>query len=76
MQSLLVIDDEAPILTAFERAFTSETTTVLTAKTAAEGERRFVESKPDVVVIDLSLPDTSGLECFQANFVKSIPACL
>lgn len=65
MQSLLVIDDEAPILKAFERAFSNDNTTVLTAKTAAEGEATFLEAKPDVVVIDLSLPDTSGLECFK-----------
>jgi two-component system nitrogen regulation response regulator GlnG len=65
MQRLLVIDDEAPILKAFERAFSSDSTKVLTAKNAAEGEALFIEVKPDVVVIDLSLPDTSGLECFK-----------
>ena len=67
MQSLLVIDDEIPILRAFERAFASETTNVLTAKNAADGERLFRESKPDVVVIDLSLPDISGLDCFNSH---------
>ncbi|MGB7323384.1 MAG: sigma-54 dependent transcriptional regulator [Rubripirellula sp.] len=65
MQSLLVIDDEPSILKAFERAFSSNTTTVLTAKNAAQGEAVFAKSNPDVVVIDLSLPDTSGLECFK-----------
>ncbi len=65
MQSLLVIDDEASILRAFERAFANETTAVLTAKTGREGEKQYLDSKPDVVVIDLSLPDTTGLECFK-----------
>ncbi|MCM2374108.1 sigma-54-dependent transcriptional regulator [Aporhodopirellula aestuarii] len=65
MQTLLVIDDEVPILKAFERAFTSDSTTVLTAKDAATGEATFTEAKPDVVVIDLSLPDASGLDCFK-----------
>ncbi len=65
MQSLLVIDDETSICKAFERAFTSETISVLTAKDGAEGERLFCEAKPDVVVIDLSLPDTNGLELFK-----------
>jgi len=65
MQSLLVIDDEASILRAFERAFASDTTRVLTAKTGHEGEELFRSSKPDVVIIDLSLPDTTGLECFK-----------
>jgi len=65
MQSLLVIDDEAPILKAFQRAFSNDVTTVLTAKNAVDGEATFAEARPDVVVIDLSLPDTSGLECFK-----------
>jgi len=65
MQTVLVIDDEVSILKAFERAFTDERTRVLTAQTAADGEAIFVKSKPDVVVLDLSLPDTAGLECFQ-----------
>jgi two-component system nitrogen regulation response regulator GlnG len=65
MQRLLVIDDELPILRAFERAFADEKTEVLVARNAAEGEQRFVDAKPDVVVIDLSLPDASGIDCFR-----------
>lgn len=65
MQSLLVIDDETSILKAFTRAFSDKETTVLTAKNGADGETIFVESKPDVVVIDLSLPDTTGLELYK-----------
>lgn len=65
MQSLLVIDDEPSILKAFERAFTTEATTVLTAKSGDEGESLFRERSPDVVVLDLSLPDVSGLELFK-----------
>jgi two-component system nitrogen regulation response regulator GlnG len=65
MQSLLVIDDEASICKAFERAFTSDTVTVLTARDGADGQRQFMESKPDVVVVDLSLPDTTGLDLFK-----------
>src|SRR6056297_1226739 len=65
MQTLLVIDDEPSICKAFERAFTSDTISVLTAKTGSEGEQLFLDAKPDVVVIDLSLPDTSGLELFK-----------
>ncbi|MDG2222903.1 MAG: sigma-54 dependent transcriptional regulator [Rubripirellula sp.] len=65
MQTLLVIDDEASICKAFERAFTSEHVSVLTAKNGSEGEQYFVDEKPDVVVIDLSLPDTNGLNLFK-----------
>jgi two-component system nitrogen regulation response regulator GlnG len=65
MQQLLVIDDEASILHAFQRAFSRETTKVLAAETAMEGEAIFAQANPDVVVVDLNLPDGSGLECFQ-----------
>ncbi|MCA8985486.1 MAG: sigma-54 dependent transcriptional regulator [Planctomycetaceae bacterium] len=65
MQHLLVIDDETSILKAFARAFTTDTTTVLTAKSGAEGEAIFRQNTPDVVVVDLRLPDMSGLELFQ-----------
>lgn len=65
MQRLLVIDDEAAILKAFERAFGGAGLEVLTATHAAEGEAVFERTKPDVVVLDLSLPDKSGLECFK-----------
>ncbi|MCA9026871.1 MAG: sigma-54-dependent Fis family transcriptional regulator [Planctomycetaceae bacterium] len=65
MQKLLVIDDESAILHAFERAFANEEINLLTAQTAAEGEAIFATERPDVVVLDLRLPDKSGLECFE-----------
>lgn len=65
MQSLLVIDDEASICKAFERAFSSNLVCVISAKDGAQGEKIFRDSRPDVVVIDLSLPDTNGLELFK-----------
>jgi two-component system nitrogen regulation response regulator GlnG len=65
MQRLLVIDDEPSIRHAFERAFANENTEVFSAASAADGETLFREKNPDVVVVDLRLPDASGLECFQ-----------
>ena len=65
MQTLLVIDDETSILHAFERAFSSDVTKVLTATNATAGEQTFAENRPDVVIIDLSLPDKSGMDCFR-----------
>ena len=64
MPTLLVIDDELSVLYSFQRAFTNEQTLVLSAQTAAEGLRKVRESSPDVVILDLQLPDRSGLEVF------------
>ncbi len=66
MPTLLVIDDEASILHAFRRAFKDPNLTLLTAGTAAEGLEAVAGAKPDVVILDLKLPDQSGLEAFRA----------
>jgi two-component system nitrogen regulation response regulator GlnG len=65
MTALLVIDDEPSVLYSFRKAFEGEKGRVLTAATAAEGLALFRENRPDVVVLDLQLPDRSGLEIFR-----------
>ena len=62
MAKLLVIDDEPSVLYALERFLSSDTLEVLTAATAAEGLRQVAACRPDVVVIDMRLPDRTGLE--------------
>lgn len=65
MQKLLVIDDEPSIGIAFQRAFSSDSITVITSKNATDGELTYTEDRPDVVVLDLNLPDDSGLALFK-----------
>ena len=65
MPKLLVIDDEPVILLAFERAFANDNVELITAETAAQGEQLFEIHQPDAVVLDLRLPDKSGMECFK-----------
>ena len=57
MPTLLVIDDEESVRYSFRRVFGAEGVTVLTAATAAEGLAQLAEHAPDVVVLDLQLPD-------------------
>jgi DNA-binding NtrC family response regulator len=64
MPTLLVIDDEPSILHAFRRAFRDQALTLLTASTAAEGLQLVRAAKPDVILIDIHLPDQSGLDAF------------
>jgi two-component system nitrogen regulation response regulator GlnG len=61
MPTLLIVDDETSILLAFRRAFGSAGD-VLTAETGAEGLELARQHRPDVVVLDIYLPDFSGLE--------------
>ena len=62
MATLLVVDDEASILLAFRKAFREPDVTVLTAETAARGLEIARQRQPDVIVLDVHLPDMLGLE--------------
>src|SRR5262249_53670890 len=66
MPTLLVIDDEPFILHAFRRSFREPGVQLLTAATAAEGLEAFAKHRPDVVILDVHLPDQSGLDVFRA----------
>jgi two-component system nitrogen regulation response regulator GlnG len=65
MPKLLVVDDEPIICHSFRRVFASRGVEVVTAGTVAEGWRRFEAERPDVAVLDLQLPDGSGLDLFR-----------
>jgi two-component system nitrogen regulation response regulator GlnG len=62
---LLVVDDEPIICHSFRRVFADAGVEVLTAASAAEGWARFEQDRPDVLVLDLQLPDGSGLDLFE-----------
>lgn len=62
MRTLLVIDDEDSVQYSFRRAFEGEGMRVLAALTGAAGLEQVRERNPDVIVLDLQLPDGSGLE--------------
>ncbi|MFN4258558.1 MAG: sigma-54-dependent transcriptional regulator [Gemmataceae bacterium] len=62
---LLAIDDEATILHAFRAIFRDPDVNLLTATSAQEGLRIAAKQLPDVVLLDLTLPDMSGLEVFR-----------
>jgi two-component system, NtrC family, response regulator AtoC len=64
MPTLLVIDDEPAIRHAFQRAFGADVT-VRTATTAAEGIAAATAGHPDVIVLDVHLPDATGLDTFR-----------
>ncbi len=64
MKTLLVIDDEESVRYSFRSIFSIEGTVVLTAATGQDGLATLRSANPDVVVVDLQLPDRSGLEVF------------
>jgi len=59
---VLVIDDEPQLLRFLSAALKSHDYRVLTAATAAEGERLALGHRPDAILLDLGLPDRDGLD--------------
>src|SRR5689334_22564175 len=64
MADVLIIDDEPFIRHAFRKAFEETEFTLRTAASAAEGLEQVARHRPSVVVLDINLPDQSGLEVF------------
>lgn len=59
---ILVVDDEARILTALRRVLRREPYEILTAETPAEALRLLDSHRVDLVVSDHKMPGMSGLE--------------
>ena len=63
---LLIIDDEPGILETVEGKMRKEGYTTFTADSAEEGMRLFRRIKPDLVILDIMLPQRSGFEFCRA----------
>ena len=57
---ILVIDDEIPIRRLLEITLQSNGYNVLQAATSREGLTKTVSHSPDLIILDLGLPDESG----------------
>jgi two-component system, OmpR family, KDP operon response regulator KdpE len=62
MTSVLVIDDEASILRALRINLTAREYVVHTASDGTAGLRSASSDRPDVIILDLGLPDMDGAE--------------
>jgi len=64
MPILLLVDDEASIQHAFRRVFRQPDLEVVTASDGAEGLALLKARRPDVVLLDINLPDRSGMAVY------------
>jgi two-component system response regulator AtoC len=62
MGKILIIDDEYSILETLEMFLAEKGHEIYTASTGAQGMMLFEREKPDVVILDIRLPDESGLD--------------
>lgn len=60
MADVLIIEDDATIRTALVRALTARSHSTMTSPTALDGLQSLVAHRPDVVLLDLGLPDLDG----------------
>ncbi len=63
---ILIVDDEAGILTALEQILSDEGFRTLTTASGAEALEIYRRDRPDVVFLDIWLPDRDGLETLMA----------
>ncbi len=61
-KKVLVVDDEIPLLKVLIDKFTHEGFTTLEAKDGAEGLKVALSERPDVILLDLVMPEMTGLE--------------
>src|SRR4051794_2464413 len=72
MPRLLLVDDEKSVRYSVKRGFEADGVEVLTAETLKEGLALARSKSPEVIVLDLQLPDGSGLDLFR-ELKKDVP---
>ena len=73
-QRVLLVEDELSIAEPFALALARNGFEPLIARTAAEALRLGVEAKPDVVLLDLALPDGDGRDvCRELRRISDVP---
>ncbi|MCA2213380.1 response regulator transcription factor [Jidongwangia harbinensis] len=74
MAKILIVEDDATIRTGVVRALTQRSHTVVSAATAMDGLRLATAEKPDVLLLDLGLPDADGREMLRMlRAVSQVP---
>lgn len=66
IKKIVVIDDEEQIRRALKSILASRQYDVVEAATGGEGYDLAIDTSPDLIILDLSLPDMSGLEVCEA----------
>ena len=74
MPKLLLVDDEPNVLYTLELALADEKTEIVTAQTGKEAIRLAQSRSPDAAILDITLPDMSGLDALDA--VRTLDARL
>lgn len=76
--NILVVDDDQEILKVLEIFFKSLNHQTVTASTAAECLKQAVVSEPDMVFLDIRLPDKDGIDVLKEikQISKNLPVVM
>ena len=72
MKRILAVDDEVELLEILSEHFAGRYEVDM-ATSGAVALQRFIQNRPDAVLLDVSMPGTSGVEALKL-FVKADPA--
>src|SRR3972149_3184921 len=61
-RTILLVDDEPEVLRLFKRILSAEDTLILAAQSGVEALEIARQTRLDLVILDLKLPDVSGTE--------------
>ena len=70
---ILIVDDEPQILRFLSTSLAAHGYSVIEASSGEEGLIRSERDKPDLIVLDLGLPDVDGTEVLQRTRAISSP---
>jgi two-component system response regulator RegX3 len=74
---VLLVEDEASYVDALSIGLTADGFVVEAAMNLADARRLFLERRPDVVLLDLMLPDGSGTDfCKEITSTSSVPVIM
>lgn len=79
-KTILIIDDEPDTVTYFSSLLEDNGYRTVTAGNGAEGLELVKSARPDLITLDVSMPDTSGVRCYRGlrehDEWKSIPVIM
>jgi CheY-like chemotaxis protein len=79
-KTILIIDDEPDTVTYFSSLLEDDGFDTLSAENGEEGLKMVQKSRPDLITLDVSMPETSGVRCYRElrgnEEWKSIPVIM
>ena len=73
-KTILVVDDDTHLCQILDITFTVEGASVLTANDGQEGLQKFFTHRPDLIVLDVNMPQMNGWDtCRQIRLLSDVP---